>query len=59
MLVTLGSGGSRGGARGAAPVIFRPGRKKFFVDHPPYLRVWMTRPPLSQGMDLALLGTLG
>ena len=28
----------------------------FFLEtgHPPYLRVWMTSPPLSQGLDPAL-----
>ena len=45
------SGGSREGARGGAPLIFRPnwgpkGRKKFLWRLPaPYLRVWMTAPP--------------
>ena len=39
------------GPGGEAPLIFRPkwgpkGRKKFFWDRPPYLRVWMTAPPL-------------
>ena len=54
------SGGSRGEARGGAPLTFRPnwgpkGRKKFFRRlPPPYLRVWMTAPPpphLSEGLD--------
>ena len=43
-------GGSRGGAWGASPLIFRPnwglkGRKNFFRRlHSPYLRFWMTAP---------------
>ena len=47
-----------------APLIFRPnwgpkGRKKFFwrlgpPPPPPYLRVWVTAPHLSQGLDRAL-----
>ena len=46
------SGGSRGGGRGGAPLIVRPnrgskGRKNFsWRPDPPYLRVWMTSPPL-------------
>ena len=58
-----GSGRSRGGARGAqAPPLFldqteaRRAKKNFFEDHPPYLRVWMTGPPLSEGLDLPLYG---
>ena len=50
------SGGSRRGAR-LPPYYWtklRP-EEKFFPDHsPPYLRVWMTSPPLSQGLDPAL-----
>ena len=76
--LALYSGGSSGGAWGARPPSFRlkwgpKARKKFFWDRPPlsqglddcappYLRVWMTapplisesgwlRPPLSQGLD--------
>ena len=53
------SGRSRGGAWGAQPpLIFRPkwgpkGRKKFFLrpGSPPYLRVWMTAPALSEDLD--------
>ena len=59
-------GGSRGGARGAAPLIFRQnrdpkGRKKKFLEIaplPPYLRVWMTTslpPSLSEGLDTDFL----
>ena len=48
------SGGSRGGAR--LPPYFwtklRP-EENFFPDHPPYLRAWMTAPPVSQGLDPA------
>ena len=33
-------------------------RKKFFLDRvPPYLRVWMTGPPLSEGLDPPLCMT--
>ena len=53
------SGGSR---KGPAPplLIFRPnwGPKVqiFFLDGvPPYLRVWMTGPPLTEGLDPPLL----
>ena len=57
----LYSGGSRGGASGARPPLsFGPnwgseGRKNFSGRlPPPYLRVWMTSPPLSHGLDPAL-----
>ena len=31
-------------------------KKKFFLDQPPpYLRVWMTTPPLSEGLDPPLV----
>ena len=44
-----------GGGHGV-PLIFRPqwgpkGRKNIFLETPPYLRVWMTAPPLSQSLD--------
>ena len=49
------SGGYRGGAR--LPPYFwtklRP-EEKFFQTTPPYLRAWMTAPPLSQGLDPTL-----
>ena len=33
----------------------RRAKKKFFLrPGPPYLRVWMTAPPLSEGLDLPL-----
>ena len=55
------SGGSRGGAGGGAPPYFqtelRPEGPKsiFFGDQaPPYLRIWMTWPPLPQGLDPAM-----
>ena len=61
------SGGFRGGARGAQTAPPRPlfldqteaqrAEKNFFGDRPPplfYLRVWMTPPSLSQGLDLPL-----
>ena len=47
-----GSGGSRGGALGGRPPFFlaqteaRRAKKNLFGDRPPYLRVWMTGPPL-------------
>ena len=48
------SGGSRRGAR--LPPYFwtklRP-EEKFFQTNPPYLRAWMTAPPLSKGLDPA------
>ena len=56
-------GGSRGGAWGPGPPLFfdqneaRRAGKNFFGDQvPPYLRVWMTPPPLplSEGLDLPL-----
>ena len=31
------------------------GRKKFFYAPPPYLRVWMSGPPLSEGLDTPLI----
>ena len=50
-ILHLHSGGSRGGTLGSGPppLIFRPkwGR-------PPYLRVWRTAPPLSEGLYLPL-----
>ena len=60
--LTQTSGGSRGGARGAAPPLFsdqteaRRTQKIFVGDPPPpYLRVWRTAPPsLSQLLDPAL-----
>ena len=46
------------GPRGPTPLTFGPicgpkGREKFCFrpPHPPYLRVWMTRPPLSEDLD--------
>ena len=56
----LGSGVSRGGP--PPPIIFRrnwgpKGRKYIFFKpppSPPYLRFWMTGPPLSEGLDLPL-----
>ena len=55
----FGDGGGGGGGGGAwAPIIFRPNLKMFFGARPPpppaYLRVWMTGPTLSQGLDAAL-----
>ena len=55
----LDGGASRGGAREARPPYFYTKRgpegpkKSCFGDRPPsdYLRVWMTGPPLSQGLD--------
>ena len=58
------SGGSRGGARGGPPpLIFRPnwgprGRKNFFwrlPPPPPPSKDLDDRPPLSQGLDPALV----
>ena len=52
--------GSRGGVRGARSPLFLDQTEarraeKFFWDHPPYLRVWMTGPPpllhLIEGLD--------
>ena len=48
------SGGSRGGAGGAPPLFLdrneaRRAEKGFFWR--PYLRIWMTWPPLPQGLD--------
>ena len=60
MLLIVCSSGSSGGARGTRPLILstklRPeGPKKLIGDRPPtpppHLRVWMTGPPLSQGLD--------
>ena len=62
------SGGSRGGAQGAqAPLLFLDqthealmAEKNVFGDCSPPLplsKVWMTRPPLSQGLDPALSDT--
>ena len=52
------SAGSRRGARGAHPLLFldpkgaRRAEKKFLRLPPPtYLRVWMTAPPLCEGLD--------
>ena len=51
------------GPGGRGPLIFRSnwgpmGRKKFFLDRaPPYHRVWMTGPPLSEGLDPQLCMT--
>ena len=64
--VVLQSGGSRGVARGgggrSSPPLFwtkmRPEGGKIFGGEtapPTYLRVWMTGPSLSQGVDPALL----
>ena len=58
-LVTNTSCRSRGGARrGPAPTFLfldqneaRRAEKKDFESVPPYLRVWMNRPPLSEGLD--------
>ena len=48
-----GSGGSRGGARGGWPPLLldqtedqRAEKNSFGDSPPPYLRVWMTGPPL-------------
>ena len=51
-VVTFYSGGPKGGARGAAPLLVdqteaRRAEKKFLSDRPPpppFLRVWMTAP---------------
>ena len=60
------SDSSRGGAQHPAPplpslfsdqTVARKGETVLFfleTGHPPYLRVWMTSPPLSQGLDPAL-----
>ena len=49
--------GSRGGARGArgSPLFLdlteaRRAEKKLFYDRPPYLTVWMTALPVSEGL---------
>ena len=58
-------GGPRGGGgrEGLGPPLFLDQTEKiFWGDRPPptpYLRVWMTEAPLSQGLDLALTETLG
>ena len=60
------SGGSREGAQGAqAPLLFLDqtdealmAEKNVFGDRsPPLSKVWMTGPPLSQGLDPALSDT--
>ena len=58
----------QGGARGPRSPYFstklRPEGPKFFFltgqprPPPPYLRVWMTGPPISQGLDPALVCSL-
>ena len=52
-----------GGREGLGPPLFLDQTEKvFWGDRPPptpYLRVWMTGAPLSQGLDLALTETLG
>ena len=54
------SGGSRGGAQVVCPlVIFRrkwgPKRQKIILETaPPYLRLWVTTPLLTEGLDLPL-----
>ena len=59
-----GSGGSWGGARGGWPLLLldqteaRRAEKTLFGDPlPPYLRVWMTGSPSSEGLDAPLYGT--
>ena len=64
--LSVGSGGSRGGAVGGAtpfpPLVLdqtearRAGKNVFGDRPPPFLRVWMTEPlpPLPQGLDPAL-----
>lgn len=53
----LYSGGSRGGAWGAFPLLFLD-QTNFFGDRaPPYPRVWMTRPPLISIIALPSLLT--
>ena len=58
------SDSSRGGAQHPPPPYFRIKlwlervKQYYFLGetgHPPYLRVWMTSPPLSQGLDPALV----
>ena len=54
------SGGSRGGARGWGALIFRQtevrgAEKIFWETAPPYVRIWMTAPLLSQGLHPALV----
>ena len=59
-VVVNNSGGSRGGARGAAPPLVLDqtealrAEKNFFPDHPPLSKVQDDRLPLSQGLDPAL-----
>ena len=52
-----------GGTGGVGPPLFLDQTEKIlWGDRPPptpYLRVWMTGAPLSQGLDLALTETLG
>ena len=59
-MVCKSSGGFRGPTPAPAPYFLtkiRPeGPKKIFSDTaPPYLRVWMTPPPLSEGLDSPLV----
>jgi len=63
----VNGGGSRGGARGSRPPLFldqteaQKAENFFWIPAPthpppPYLRVWMTAPPLlSEGLDLIQL----
>ena len=47
------SGGSRRGALGgrALFLFLDQTEEKFWRPPPPYLRIWMTVPPLSEGLD--------
>ena len=62
--IVLINGGSRGGTRGVRPPLFldqteaRRAEKNFYKTRPPpYLRIWMTAPPLplSEDLDTPLL----